>query len=120
VMAVFAWPPHTERYNKVARFVDAFFSKFDQFLAPPRHPKWREVNLAAQVPGWTRFQAAQDWLVQHTSTGTAGAATQQRFNTFLAQTKPAINDTLSDAAKQALFQRFLTWDKQQAAAGRQN
>jgi hypothetical protein len=63
VMAVFAWSPHTERYNKVSRFVDAFFSKFDQFQQPPRHPKWREVNLTAEVPGWTRFQPAQDgWL----------------------------------------------------------
>lgn len=62
VMAVFAWQPQTERYQKVARFVDAFFSKFQQFLQPPRHPKWREVNLAAQVPGWQRFPAAQEWL----------------------------------------------------------
>jgi len=55
VMAVYAWPPGSERHRKVARFVTALNAKFDQFLRPPRHPKWREVNLAAQVPGWTRF-----------------------------------------------------------------
>lgn len=55
VMAVYAWPPGTERHRKVARFVEAFTTKFPAFLQPPRHPKWREVNLAAQVPGWTRF-----------------------------------------------------------------
>jgi len=55
VMAVYAWPPGTERHRKVARFVEAFGAKFPAFLQPPRHPKWREVNLAAQVPGWTRF-----------------------------------------------------------------
>ncbi len=115
VMAVFAWQPHTERYNKVARFVDAFFSKFDQFQVPPRHPKWREVNLAAQVPGWTRFAPAQDWLAQHTAAGTASAATQARFNTFLAQTNPTVSANLTDAAKQALFQQFLAWDKAQPA-----
>jgi hypothetical protein len=53
----------------VARFVDAFFSKFDQFQQPPRHPKWREVNLTAEVPGWTRFQPAQDWLVRQNHGG---------------------------------------------------
>lgn len=58
VMAVYAWPPGTERHRKVARFVEAFFAKFPTFLQPPRHPKWREVNLAAQVPGWTRFGPA--------------------------------------------------------------
>ena len=55
VMAVYAWPPGTDRHRKVARFVEAFIAKFPAFLQPPRHPKWREVNLAAQVPGWTRF-----------------------------------------------------------------
>ena len=115
-MAVFAWQPHTERYNKVGALRDAFFSKFDEFQRPPRHPKWREVNLTAEVPGWTRFQPAQDWLVQQTTAGTAGAATQARFNTFLAQGNPAINGALTDAAKQALFQQFLVWDKQHATA----
>ena len=56
VMAVYAWPPRTERYNRVKRFIDAFFSRFSEFQKPPRHPKWREVNLAAKVPGWTRFR----------------------------------------------------------------
>ena len=32
----------------------------EAFLRPPRHPKWREVNLAARVPGWTRLRAAED------------------------------------------------------------
>jgi uncharacterized protein len=35
VMAVYAWSPRTERYNKVARIVDAFFSRFDEFQRPP-------------------------------------------------------------------------------------
>ncbi|MFT8243188.1 TAXI family TRAP transporter solute-binding subunit [Roseomonas sp. BN140053] len=55
VMAVYAWQPGTERHRKVAAFVDAFTAKFEEFLRPPRHPKWREVNLQAQVPGWVRF-----------------------------------------------------------------
>jgi hypothetical protein len=24
--------------------------------------KWQEVNLAAVLPGWTRFEGAQAWL----------------------------------------------------------
>lgn len=59
VMAVYAWAPGTERHRKVARFVDAFQENFPAFLRPPRHPKWRDVNLSAQVPGWTRFAGAQ-------------------------------------------------------------
>ena len=57
VLAVYGWSPGTERHRKVARFVEALVANFDAFLRPPRHPKWREVNLAAAVPGWTRFAA---------------------------------------------------------------
>ena len=116
VMAVYGWGPRTARYSNVARFVDTFFSKFDQFQQPPRHPKWREVNLTAEVPGWTRFPSAQDWLVQHTTAGTAGTATQARFNDFLSQTHPGMDSALTDAAKDALFQQFLAWDRQRSAA----
>jgi uncharacterized protein len=57
VLGAYKWPPKTERYNRIARFVDAFFSKFDEFQKPPRHPKWREVNLAAGLANWKRFPA---------------------------------------------------------------
>jgi hypothetical protein len=105
VMAVFGWQPHSERYNRVVRFVDAFFSKFDQFQRPPRHPKWHEVNLTAEVPGWTRFSPAQAWLVRQTAAGIAGDATQ---------TNP--DNTLTEAAKEALYRQFLAWRKPQMAS----
>jgi TRAP transporter TAXI family solute receptor len=73
VMAVYNWSPDTNRYHKVSRFVDAFFSEFDAFLEPPRHPKWREVNLAAEVPGWTRFAPAREWLAENAPEGSEGA-----------------------------------------------
>ncbi|MBR0650680.1 TRAP transporter substrate-binding protein [Roseomonas terrae] len=60
VMAAYAWQAGTDRHRKVATFVDAFFENFDAFLRPPRHPKWREVNLAARVPGWTRLRTAEE------------------------------------------------------------
>lgn len=55
VLAVYGWAPGTERHTKVSRFVHALHANFDRFLQPPRHPKWRDVNLSASVPGWTRF-----------------------------------------------------------------
>jgi TRAP transporter TAXI family solute receptor len=64
VMAVYAWAPNTERHRKVARFVEAFFTRFAEFQRPPRHAKWLEVNLAAQVPGWTRFGVAREVLAR--------------------------------------------------------
>ena len=61
----FNWPEKSERYIKMARFVDAFFTRFDEFMKPPRHPKWKEASFSADIPGWQRFKAAEDWLVQH-------------------------------------------------------
>jgi TRAP transporter TAXI family solute receptor len=112
IMAVYAWPPNSDRYRKVARFVAAFFDKFPALLKPPRHPKWREVNLAAQVPGWVRFPAAQDWL---RAQATQDAGTQGDFQAFLSRagTAPA---TLTAAQRAALFEQFLAWQKHRPPA----
>lgn len=65
VLAVYNWAPDADRYGQTAQFVEALFGNFDVLLDEPRHPKWQEVNLAATVPAWTRFAAAQDWLDRH-------------------------------------------------------
>src|SRR5262245_39145450 len=54
VLAVFNWPKGSDRYRRVERFVERLFTKWDNFQVAPRHPKWRDVNLSATVPGWTR------------------------------------------------------------------
>jgi len=57
------WPKtDADHYRRIQRFVDALFSRIDDFKKPSRHPKWREVNLGTTLPGWSRFGAAQDWL----------------------------------------------------------
>ena len=108
VMAVFAWTPGSERYRKVAHFVDAFFSNFPAFQKPPRHPKWRDVNLAAQAPGWTRFPAAQEWLQRQTVAG--GPDERASFDVFLSSTGSSAS--LSETQRALLFQQFLTWRRQ--------
>ncbi|WP_223971068.1 TAXI family TRAP transporter solute-binding subunit, partial [Bradyrhizobium sp. RD5-C2] len=59
VLAAYNWAPKTERYNKLANFVDAFFTKFPTFQNPPFHPKWRGGSLSAPLPGWQRLPVAQ-------------------------------------------------------------
>ena len=62
VMAAYSWPDNHPRSAKVKRFVERFFEKFDTFQASPFHPKWKEVDLRSEVPGWQRFGAARTWL----------------------------------------------------------
>src|SRR6202012_5321699 len=65
LLAAYNWAPNTDRYRKLATFVDSFFTKFPQFQNPPFHPKWKEVSLAAPLAGWTRLPSAPQWLDTH-------------------------------------------------------
>ena len=66
VLAVYNWPPGHQRYAKVTSVVHAFFDNFDKFDDKIRHPKWRDVDLTADLPGWERFKPAEDWLDSNT------------------------------------------------------
>jgi hypothetical protein len=57
LLVSFNWPENSERYHRMANFVNVFFSKLDEFRKPPRHPKWKEASRIAVIPGWTRFKA---------------------------------------------------------------
>lgn len=65
VLAVYNWSPENERYGKVKSVVEAFFENFDKFDDKVRHPKWQDVDITADLPGWQRFKPAQDWLEQN-------------------------------------------------------
>jgi TRAP-type uncharacterized transport system substrate-binding protein len=122
VMIAYNWPKtNVDRYRRVQRFVEAFFPKIAEFQKPPRHVKWREVNIAATLPGWTRFPAAQEWLDSqraHNETGQPAAqevATRSR-NAAPGST-PASADSDGAQANQpvdsALFQEFVRWRQRQ-------
>ena len=74
VLAVYNWPSNHHRYRRTANFINALFSKFAEFQKPPRHPKWKEVNLAATLNGWKRFPTAQQWLDRAAATAAAPQA----------------------------------------------
>jgi TRAP-type uncharacterized transport system substrate-binding protein len=98
VLAVYNWPETSERYQKLANFVQKFFDRINKFHDPSRHPKWRDVNLAASVPGWTRFKPAQDWLDAHRLT--SGRPTEP----------------LTGREKE-LFEEFVKWRNSRKGAG---
>lgn len=113
VMATYNWPADTERYRRVKRFVDGFFAQFDTLLQPPRHPKWREVNLAAQVPGWQRFEAAEQWLRTAAAAPSADDRLRQQFRAFVDQhAKAAGGAPLTRQRQDELFDQFLRWRTQ--------
>jgi len=64
VLAVYNWPKSSDRYRKLERFIQYYFERFDTLKKPPYHPKWKEINLAAKVPGWTRYPFAEEMLAK--------------------------------------------------------
>jgi TRAP-type uncharacterized transport system substrate-binding protein len=64
-LIAFNWSTSSQRYQRVARFVDHLFSGIDKLQGPGFDPKWKSINLSATVPGLARFPAAQNWLDNH-------------------------------------------------------
>jgi TRAP-type uncharacterized transport system substrate-binding protein len=113
VLAVYNWPKNSDRYRRLARFVEALYSKWDKFQESPRHPKWKDVNLAATVPGWTRWSVAEDMLRKLRQDAVAEApSTNGEFSAFL-RTKTAATDTPEQ--RDALFRDFVQWQQRQRA-----
>jgi TRAP-type uncharacterized transport system substrate-binding protein len=109
VLAVFNWTKNTDHYRKVQRFVQYLFTRWDTFQHPPYHPKWRDVNLAATVPGWTRFAAAEEML--HQIEAQQQEIQKADFQTFLSSRSRMPG---SAAERDALFRDFLLWRENQS------
>jgi TRAP-type uncharacterized transport system substrate-binding protein len=62
ILTAYNWHPGSDRYLRLARFVDELFSQVDKLQTPGFGSKWKEVDLSARVPGLERFKAAQEWL----------------------------------------------------------
>ena len=104
VLAVYNWPRQSDRARRVQRLVERLFANWEKFQTPPRHPKWKEVNLAATVPGWTRWAPAEEMLqamrvAQAGSVGSGRAAPASRVDF----------DKLSDAERERLYREFQQW-----------
>jgi TRAP transporter TAXI family solute receptor len=115
VLAAYNWNPGNDRYRKLTQFVDAFFAKFPTFQNPPFHPKWKEVSLAAPLPGWTRLPYAQQWLDAHGIGPTARSKFDDFMNQNPAATKGGSSTQGSPTDRDALFRQFQAWQADQTA-----
>jgi uncharacterized protein len=109
ILIAYNWPERSMRFKRLETFVQAFFDKIEEFKKAPRHPKWQEVNLAAEVPGWQRFSPAarilRDAELQTSSVLPDGerASLKAEFERF-SQARG-----LRGSARERLFDEFLRW-----------
>ncbi len=116
VLAAANFPALSERYRNLAVFVDAFFTRFQSLTEPGHHPKWREVNLAAEFPGFVRFAPAAQWLQRNTP---AVAANTQDLRTIFARfiqerQQAAGGQAMPQQQMDELFNQFERWQRGQA------
>jgi uncharacterized protein len=110
VLIAYNWPKETDRYQRIARFVEAFFPRLEEFHKKPRHPKWKEANLAATVPGWKRFEAAEEWLAKNRVPAVSNE--RQQFDAYLTAQRgaaPGGANAFAPQERERLFEDFLRW-----------
>jgi uncharacterized protein len=103
VLISYNWPKESVRYERTAKFVNAFYSKISEFYKPPRNPLWKSVNLAATIPGWTRFPAAEEWLTYWRAIQAKGQ--EADFKQFVSEQSAK----LSTEQAEQMFQEFQIW-----------
>jgi TRAP transporter TAXI family solute receptor len=106
VLATLATPSDSARAKRVNRFVDTLFDRFDQFRDPGFHPKWQEVNLSAQIPGWTRYPEAAALLKKQEQASETNLRTA--FDAYLTQSGQNTSG-MNNERREALFRDFMHW-----------
>ena len=108
VLAVYDWPRSTDRYQRLERVVEYLFERFEKLQKEPGyHEKWKDVNLAASVPGWTRFKPLQDRLDK-------AAVVSARTDPAQLRAKAARAAPGDPAEQERLFRQFLEWNRKQS------
>jgi uncharacterized protein len=104
VMAIYNWAPGSDRYRAASQFCTAFFRNVAALQIPPRHPKWKEVDLTAEVPGWQRFGPAEAWI--------AGAPEASGAPTTRERRERSPPERTPSQASDPWFQEFRRWQPQ--------
>jgi TRAP-type uncharacterized transport system substrate-binding protein len=106
----------TDRYRNLVNFVEAFFTGFQSLLEPGHHPKWREVNITAELPGWHRFPPADQWLQRNMQAAAPPNLQDLKtiFSRFIDERQQAAGgQPMTQQEKDQLFGQFETWQKRQ-------
>jgi TRAP-type uncharacterized transport system substrate-binding protein len=102
----------SQRYSNLVNFVEAFFAGFQTLLEPGHHPKWREVSITAELPGWRRFPPAEQWIQRNVQVAAAPLPQDLKaiFSRFIDERQKASGGLLlTQEQKDELFRQFQLW-----------
>jgi hypothetical protein len=80
---------------------------------PPYQKEWKEINLAATVPGWNRYWFADQMLqdVERNRQAVTGAASGARLIPTSPTSSSSVN--LNDPLDRREYNEFLEWKRRQ-------
>jgi len=115
VLAAFNWPRPSDRYKRVERLTQHLFERIELLKQPGFHPKWKEVNLSASVPGLKRFPAAQAWLDGANANRPATVDAERTINPERARELVRAAAPNNRAEQERLFRAFMEWQRRPEA-----
>jgi uncharacterized protein len=98
------WPSNSERYQRVNRFVEAFFAHIKEIQAS--RPKWHPFDITSSVSGWTRLSPAAQWLKK------AGLTPEESKTTVVHLDTKQREGLFKDFQREVLFREFATYQKE--------
>lgn len=104
LIAVYNWPVATDRYRRVERFIQYYFTHFEKLKQQFYQPEWKNVSLGAKVPGWTRYAPAEEALAK---------LARNELSTKTMVPGGSVPVDPSDPHQQQLFNEFLAWKQSQ-------
>lgn len=116
VLAVVNFPPGSARYSNMANFVDAFFTGFQALLEPGHLAAWKDINIAAELPGWRRFLPADQWLKRNAAVAIKPTPEDLKstFSRFIDKRQELVGGaSMTQQQKDELFNRFERWQSAQ-------
>lgn len=119
VLGVFNWSSANPRTEAIVKFIDAFFSNINKFHEPPRQPKWRGVNIAAEVKTMQRFAPAQAWLDANLAKLTTASTSNGGLSAIderLARRQAEAAAPGDPAMQRRLFEEFMAWMRRRQAS----
>ncbi|MGH1349658.1 MAG: TAXI family TRAP transporter solute-binding subunit [Methyloligellaceae bacterium] len=107
VLAAYNWSlsRNVERKAKVEKFIKSLFANINRFSETGRHPKWKEISLAAKIPEWKRSDIAKKILASGPRKD-AVRLSYKRFQEFLSKSPDVDIRKLSEEEKLKLYARF--------------
>jgi TRAP-type uncharacterized transport system substrate-binding protein len=113
VLAAYDWPQDNDRHRRMVKFIDMLFERLPTLQQTSgNHPKWKELSLAGQVPGWKRYPPMQKRLEAAQAELTASVNNNGAIAPDINMARQVARGMSSDPKEQErIVREFMEWAK---------